>query len=93
MDNINFEIGGINNQITDEYGTDNDLEVTGGGKGWTATTTLNGEVITVKATSKLGAALAMLDYFEGRELDGIIDESNEDMTEAEQELLRSPVPR
>ena len=56
---VAFVIGGINNQITDEFGADNDLEVTGGGRGWTATTTIDGEVYTAKGTSKVGAAEAL----------------------------------
>lgn len=60
-DSISYQIGGINNQITDDFGTDNDLEVTGGGRGWTATTTLRGEIISAKGTSKLGAAEALYD--------------------------------
>lgn len=53
---INHQLGGINNQITDEFGADNDMKVTGGGRGWTASTTLNGATVQAKGTSKLDAA-------------------------------------
>lgn len=58
-ESISYQIAGINNQITDEFGSDNDLEVTGGGRGWTATTTIGGVVRTVRHTSRLGAAEAL----------------------------------
>lgn len=56
---VAYQIAGINNQITDDFGASNDLEVTGGGRGWTATTTIKGEVHSAKSTSKLGAAEAL----------------------------------
>lgn len=58
-ESINYQINGINNQITDEFGADNDLEVTGGGRGWTARTTVSGVVYSARDTSKLGAANAL----------------------------------
>lgn len=58
---VEYTISGINNQITDEFGADNDLTVKGGGRGWTATTTIKGAVWSAKATSKLGAAEALYD--------------------------------
>lgn len=59
QESIGFQIGGINNQITDEFGADNDLEVTGGGRGWTARTTISGVVHSATGTTKLGAAEAL----------------------------------
>lgn len=54
---IAYQIAGINNQITDEFGSVNDMTVTGGGKGWTAKTTMrDGRVETSKGSSKLAAA-------------------------------------
>lgn len=61
VDSIAYQLGGINNQITDEFGSDNDMAVTGGGRGWTAKTTINGEVFSAKGTSKVGAAQALYD--------------------------------
>jgi hypothetical protein len=49
-------LGLLNNEYTDEFGTDNDLEVTGGGRGWTATTTRNEVEVSAKGVSKIGAA-------------------------------------
>lgn len=88
-ESINYQLGGINNQITDEFATDNDLEVTGGGKGWTATTTRrDGTVASAKGTSKLGAAEALYDLFKNGELAGdrLVDNDDldfEDMSEGE----------
>jgi hypothetical protein len=62
-ESIDYQISGINNQITDDFGTDNDLRVTGGGRGWTATTTFRGEQVSATATSKLAAAEALYDRF------------------------------
>lgn len=84
MANLENIIGGINNQITDEFGSDNDLEVTGGGRGWTATTTLDGEEISAKGSTKVGAAEAL--YEEVKRLAALAasdDLTSEDMTEAE----------
>lgn len=73
---IAHEIALLNNQMTDTFGTDNDLEVTGGGKGWTATTTLDGEEITAKGQSKMGAALALFNL-----LDDMAGQADEDEAE------------
>ncbi len=58
---LSTELGLINNQITDDFGTDNDMLVRGGGHGWTATTTLKGVIIGAKGTSKLEAAQNLYD--------------------------------
>lgn len=79
QETVGFQISGINNQLTDDFGTDNDLEVTGGGRGWTATTTADGEVYSAKGTSKLGAAEALYQMFK----DGKNVEPDEDIEEIE----------
>lgn len=81
-ESIAHQLGGINNQITDDFGADNDLEVTGGGRGWTATTTINGKVLSAKGTSKVDAASAL--YDEAKRLHLLsLDLTDEDMTEGE----------
>lgn len=81
-ESIAHVLGGINNQITDEYGSDNDMEVTGGGRGWTATTTIDGTEVSAKGTSKVDAAEALL--AEAKRLSLLnLDLTDEDMTEAE----------
>lgn len=65
-ESIGYQISGINNQITDDFGSDNDLEVTGGGKGWKATTTVDGEVYFAKGASKLAAAENLYDVIKNR---------------------------
>lgn len=61
-ESIEYQISGINNQITDEFGADNDLTVTGGGRGWTARTTVRGIVHSAKGTSKIAAAQNLYDF-------------------------------
>lgn len=79
---VAYQLGGINNQITDDFGADNDLEVKGGGRGWTATTTRKGRVLTAKGTSKVAAAEAL--YEEAKRVATLeLDLTDEDMTEAE----------
>ena len=62
-ESLSYVLGGINNQMTDEFNTNNDMEVTGGGHGWTATTTLEEDdtEVSAKGTSKLAAAEALLE--------------------------------
>jgi hypothetical protein len=94
-ESINHQIGGINNQITDEFGSRNDLTVTGGGRGWTARTSFNDDgFVEAKGTSKLGAAEALYEAIKAadraQDYSNIIvrtgealDLTDEDMSEAE----------